>query len=361
MKKTLKKDSNSGPAPMPSGVFAGPAAWRGEDMASSDCWVYRLSGSEIGEIEAALRRARERKLEIAAIGREDFALPRLGTRLAELLRDILFGRGFVLVRGLPVERYTAAEAATAFWGIGAHLGRAIPQNRMGHLLGHVRDFGRDPNDPTYRLYQTAVELKFHSDSCDVVGLLCLKTAKSGGQSVIVSSVSVCNEMMGRRPDLARLLFDPLATDRRGEVPAGAKPYYVMPVFNHDRGTLSTMYNREYMESAQRFEDVSRLTDRHREAFDLFDSLCGELKLAMDLVPGDMQFLHNHQILHARTAYEDWPDDARKRHLLRLWLCPPVGRELPSCFVDRYGSIEVGRRGGVVVPGVAPRVPLEPEG
>ncbi|MSO92549.1 MAG: TauD/TfdA family dioxygenase [Rhodospirillales bacterium] len=346
---------------IPSSSLDGPAAWRGAELASSESWIYRLSASELAEIEAAMRGIEAGHVDIASIRRETFPLPGLGPRLAELLQEIIFGRGFVLVRGLPVQRYTATETAIAFWGIGAHLGRALPQNGKGHLLGHVRDFGRDPNDPTYRLYQTAVEMTFHSDSCDVVGLMCRNKARSGGQSLIVSSVSVCNAMTERRPDLARLLFGLLATDRRGEIPAGAKPYYVIPVFNYDGRTITTMYNREYIESAQRFAEVTRLTPTHLEAFALFDSLCDELKLAMDLVPGDMQFLHNHQILHARTAYEDWPDDANKRHLLRLWLCPPIGRTLPSCFAERYGSIAVGNRGGVVVPGAETRVPLEPEG
>lgn len=361
MPQPAAADRDSVP-PIPAAPVPGPAAWHGKDMAASDSWIYRLSESEICEVETAVGEVQARNAAIASIGRDDFALPSLGPHLADLLQDIIFGRGFVLIRGLPVQRYTAAEAAIAFWGIGAHLGRALPQNAKGHLLGHVRDFGRSPDDPQARLYQTAVEMTFHSDSCDVVGLMCRNKARSGGQSLIVSSVSVCNAMIERRPELARLLFGRLATDRRGEIPAGAKPYYVIPVFNYDGCTITTMYNREYLESAQRFPEVMRLTPQHLEAFTLFDALCDELKLAMDFDPGDMQFLHNHQVLHARTSYEDWPDPKDKRHLLRLWLCPPIGRKLPSCFAERYGSTRIGERGGVVVPGTQNRVqvPIEPE-
>jgi hypothetical protein len=338
-----------------------PAAWVGTQMKHSDTWIYQLSEVELAELDAALRQTQGRGLGINEIGKGDFPLPTLGARLAEIQDEILNGRGFVLIRGIPVERYSIAEAATVYWGIGSHIGKARSQNAKGHVLGHVCNLGYDPADPNVRIYQTTERQTYHSDSVDIVGLLCLKPAKKGGLSSIVSSVTIHNEMVKRRPDLARLLYEGFTVDRRGEVPAGRKPYFTVPIFNDYDGYLTTTYVRRYIESAQRFDEVPRLTDAQREALDLFDTLAEdpELHLDMEFKPGDVQLLCNHTILHDRTAYEDWPEPERRRHLLRLWLCPPNGRPLPPAFIARYGSIEIGDRGGIVVPGAELNAPLEP--
>jgi hypothetical protein len=341
-------------------LIDGPAAWIGAELRRSDGWMHHLAPAELDELDAALRATQRQGLGLLEIGRETFALPSFGRTLARLLDTLLNGRGFVLIRGIPLERYTRHEAATIYWGIGAHLGRPVPQNAQGHLLGHVRDLGLELKDPAVRVYQTTERQTFHTDSCDIVALLCLQKSKSGGLSSLTSSMSVYNEMVRRRPDLAALLFEPFATDRRGEVPEGMRPYFMQPVFNEHEGYLSTIYARRYIESAQRFPEVPRLTEAQREALDLFDSLAEDTALRLDMAfePGDMQFLQNHTILHDRTAYEDWPEPERKRHLLRLWLCPREGRPLPPVYAQRYGSVEIGNRGGIRVPGQQLQAPLE---
>lgn len=345
----------------PPGPIEGPAAWRGADLAKSDEWIHRLSAADIAELEGALAEVRRRGLETIAITRDDFPLAGLGAVLEDIHHELLEGRGFALIRGLPVGRYSMADTAALYWGIGAHFGRALSQNAKGHLLGHVRDLGYDHRDPHVRVYQTTERQYFHTDSCDVVGLLCLHQARAGGLSAIISSVTVFNEMLARRPDLVPVLFEPFETDRRGEVPAGMRPWFAVPVFNWHAGRLSTIYVRRYIESARRFPEVPPLTPRQIEALDVFDALLEDraLNLFMDFEPGDIQLLHNHQILHDRTGYVDWPEPERKRHLLRLWLAPPDGRPLPECYAPRYGSVEIGRRGGILVPGSALTVPLEP--
>lgn len=330
----------------------GPAAWVGPQWSQRDDWIVRLHDDEIAEVDAALAAWRANPDGPAPLRPSQFPLPRLGARLRALRDELLEGRGFVLLRGLPVHRWGARDASIAFIGLGSHLGNARSQNAAGHLLGHVRDVGLASDDPAVRIYQTHERQTFHTDSCDVVGLLCLHEARRGGDSLLVSSLTVYNAMRRRRPDLAALLFRPLATDRRGEVPAGMKPYFEIPVFNWHAGRLTTIYQRQYIDSAQRFADAPRLTAAHVEALDLFDALAEDpaLNLVMRLAPGDAQFVHNHVCLHDRTAFVDHDEPALRRHLLRLWLAVPGARELPPVFGQRYGSLTVGDRGGIVVPG-----------
>jgi alpha-ketoglutarate-dependent taurine dioxygenase len=167
-------------------------------------------------------------------------------------------------------------------------------------------------------------------------------------------------MRAERPDLLALLFAPIATDRRGEVPPGAKPYMEIPVLNWHAGRLTVFYQRQYIESAQRFEDAPRLTPEHVAALDMFDALAEdpEMHVRMRLQPGDMQFVYNHTQLHDRTAFVDWPEPSRRRHLLRLWLSPDGDRELPRCFEQRYGSIEIGNRGGIITEHTVLSSPLD---
>jgi hypothetical protein len=234
------------------------------------------------------------------------------------------------------------------------------QNAAGHILGHVTDLGRSSQDPETRIYQTRERQTFHTDSCDVVGLLCLQVAKSGGLSSLVSSTTMFNEMRRRRPDLLRVLLEPIETDRRGEIPEGEQPYFSIPVFNWHQHLLSAVYQRQYIESARRFYGVSPLSPIQVEALDLLDELANdpELNLNMEFRPGDMQFVHNHTILHDRTAFEDFPEPERKRHLLRLWLAPPNARPLPEVFEERFGSVTPGDRGGISVKGSMPVIPFD---
>jgi hypothetical protein len=337
------------------------AAWYGPEMARRDDWLMPLSAEDVAEIEAVMRPLAESGADIAAITRRYFPLPRLGPKLkARAVDEVLNGRGFLLLRGLPVERWSMREAATAFYGLGAHIGSARSQNGKGHVLGHVRDLGLKTDDPNVRIYQTNARQSFHTDSSDIVALLCLKTARSGGLSALVSSSTIFNDMRRRRPDLLKLLLEPIATDRRGEVADGQLPYFRIPVFNWYRGFLTAIYQRQYFDSAQRFADAPRLTPAHVEVLDLFDALADDPKLHMfmEFKPGDVQLVHNHTLLHDRTGFVDWPEPERRRHLLRLWLAPAEARPLPPVFAERYRSLAPGDRGGVIVHGTRLHAPLE---
>lgn len=329
-------------------TFNSPAAWTARDL-QGESWLHALSGDTIAELEAAAHHYLGLGRDIGEITAEDFPLPTFSAHLRALKSTLITGIGVEVLRGLPVATYSQEFAATIFCGIGAHLGHARSQNAMGHILGHVRDMGADANDPNSRIYQTSARQSFHTDSADVVGLLCLRDAKEGGDSLLVSALSIYNRMRAERPDLLARLFDPIATDRRGEIPEGAKPFMEIPPLNWHAGHLTVFYQRQYIDSAQRFDDAMCLTPEHVEALDMFDALANDpdLHIKMRLEPGDMQFVYNHSQLHDRTGFLDWPDPAKRRHLFRLWLSVEGDRPLPDCFRQRYGSIEIGNRGGII--------------
>lgn len=294
---------------------------------------------------------------------ENFQLPGLGPVLKAAYQELLFGRGFVMFHGMPVRELNREQIIRAYVGIGSWLGQPVSQNRKGHILGHVKDIGYDHKNPQHRIYGTTYRQFYHTDGADLVGLLCLQKAKSGGVFTLTSSVAVYNEIARRRPDLAQVLSSPFVMDRKGEVPKGKQDTYESENFHHYKGRLLTIYDRSYIIAAQHRDHVPRLTDQQIEALDLLDELAGseEFYLDCEWQPGDMNFVHNHQILHARTDYEDYPELERKRHLLRLWLSTNEGWELPPVFAEKFGSVELGqRRGGISVPGMKLTVPFEAE-
>ncbi|MGZ6019547.1 MAG: TauD/TfdA family dioxygenase [Phenylobacterium sp.] len=341
-------------------MIEGPAAWRAGDL-KPGAWTHQLSAAEVAEIEAAARALAASGAELAKVTAADFPLPGAGARLREvLLAEVLAGRGFAVIRGLDPSRLSRREQAAAFLGLGAHWGALRPQNAAGHVLGHVKDLGRSGDDPTARLYQTRERQTYHTDSCDVVGLMCLTPAKAGGRSSLVSSVAIHNAMRARAPALAEVLFEPIETDRRGEAAPGERQFFTIPVFNWHAGRFAGIYQRQYIESARRFDGVAPLSATQTAALDLLDALAEDpaFHLEIDFQPGDVQLVNNHVLFHDRTAFEDWAEPERRRHLLRLWLAPVEAQALPPVFAERFGSVTPGARGGVTVARERWSAPLE---
>jgi hypothetical protein len=299
--------------------LGGPAAWRGEDVRRRDDWIEPFTAAEVEELQAAVAALRRRGAAMGEVRREDAPLPGLAARIAEWRRELRDGRGFVLLRGLPVAAWGDDDSALAYWLLGQHLGRPGAQNPAGELLGHVVDTGEDAANPFVRRYRTAGDIAWHCDLADVVGLLCLRQAPRGGASRIVSSVAVYDELLRRRPELVERLYEPFALDVRDEQSGGGPAWVPIQPCRHAEGRLRTFYHSDYFRSAQRHADVPRFTALEQALLDLYESIAAEpaLHLDMELQPGDVQLLSNHTILHARTAYED--DPRRPRHLLRLWL------------------------------------------
>jgi hypothetical protein len=294
--------------------------WRSDEL--RDGYVFELTDAHLEELDAALVYAEERCDDVLDITRDLFPLPTLGTELARITDDLINGRGVVLIRGVPVERYGKRRASSIYWGVGMHLGRPWPQNAKGHLLGDVTDQGKAAGDPTSRGNEIGgIAFPFHSDGSDLVGLFCLDAGASGGASLVANALAIHNELVRTEPELAAELYAPLPYDFRGEQAPGAKPWYEMPAFTRRRDRLFVRYIRPYIEASRRHADAPRPSDAQRAAMDRVDAMCADPQFhaSMLMQPGDMQFVNNYHVLHARDAYTDDRPAGRVRHLKRLWL------------------------------------------
>ena len=347
---------------VPSPII-GACAWRGEEMARSTRWIRRLDAAAVAEIDAALDAARSAGVPWHGTMRERFPLPGLTAVLAEVARELEDGCGLVTLRGLPVERYTADELRQIWFGLGSNLGRPVFQNRHGELMREIRDegqavgerYGQIPSasggpDKVLSSYARTLSngpLRFHTDRCDVVGLLCARQARAGGISKLASSVAVHNEMIRRRPDLAALLYQDVYRSRFGEEASRHDVVYPLPIFGVCDGKFTSHYSLTFIEVAQMVPGVPPLTTAQREAIELLMALADELSFAMRFEPGDMQLVNNHVIYHARTAFEDDAGSGHVRLLYRMWLSMPNSRRLPPGHEVLWGSIEPGAlRGGI---------------
>ncbi len=294
--------------------------WRSDQV--GDSYVFRLTDAHLAELDAALAIAEAQTDDVLDIGREHFPLPTLGPELARITDELINGRGVVLIRGVPVERYGKARASTVYWGIGTHVGHPWPQNAKGHLLGDVTDQGKRVDDPTSRGNEIGgVPFPYHSDGSDLVGLFCLDAGASGGVSLVANALGIHNDLVRSEPELAAELYGPFPYDLRGEQAPGSRSWYQMPIFNRRADRLYVRYIRPYIDSSRRHEDAPRVSAAGRAAMDRLDAMCAEPQyhVAMEMQPGDIQFVNNYHVLHARTGYTDDRENGRIRHLKRLWL------------------------------------------
>ena len=321
-------------------VLESGCEWTAADVADPALWTEHLSPAEVDELQAAVAHAFTCSDDFMQITKAQFPLPTLAARLKEIETELIDGRGFVRLRGLPRDRWTNDQMCMAYWGIGAHLGRPWPQNAKGHLLGDVTDHGKAANDPTSRGNEIGeAGLDFHCDGSDLVGLMCLQTGVSGGLSAVANSVALHNRLVRERPDLAAELYKPQPFDFRGEQAPGRPGWYLLPVFMRTGGRLFVRLIRPYILASQRHADAPRLTEKAIEALTWMQDQAegGAYSVTMDFQPGDMQFINNYHVLHGRTPYKDDKAAGKVRHLKRLWLETEVLKERPNQFVNRLSS------------------------
>ena len=329
----------------------GPSAWRGPDLVDDPSWVRAFTAAELDELDAATRAIRQRGLGPFDFGNDAFPLPTLGPVLSGLLESLEGGRGFVLLRGIPVERYDEVELDILYAGLCTYFGHVITQNSKGDRIGRVTDHGTDYTTKNVRGHTSNDAIAPHCDSSDIVGLLCVQTAGRGGESKVASSHSVFNAILSERPELIEPLRQGFSINLAGTGPTGRLEECsanVIPVFSHYQGFLSCRFNEKQILDGARIQG-HELTALQKRAITAVaqTAMRDDIRLDMDFRPGDIQLLNNHTVLHARGAYEDDSDNGRRRRLLRIWINMAQGRPLAPEFADRLNS---GPRGEVTVLG-----------
>ena len=308
-----------------------PSAWKGKDIKDDGSWIYHWSDQAISVLEKALENVKQKGLKVPDFTKEDFPLTELAEEISYFNEELENGKGFIVIRGLPIERYTDEEAATIYYGLGLNMGTPVSQNLNGDMLGDVRNIGA-LDTKQVRVYETNEHLPYHADLSDVVGLLCLRKARSGGMSSLSSAMTLYNEILEKHPEYLGVLHRHFLLEHLNNGDVGQTP-----IFSYHKGKLSGMYLRQYIEIAQENAGLP-LSPVEVEALDLIDSILSDPDIRLDMMmePGDIQFANNYSIFHSRTSFEDYDEIERRRHLYRLWLKMPNSRELADDFPGRNG-------------------------
>lgn len=354
--------------------ISGPTAWHPSTYQSNpDSWIHPLTPTEISDLSKSADDFLSSGHSLTAITPATFPLPVLSPVLQALRSTLLDDKGFILFKKFPTPSthpsWSILKTATAYLGLSTHLGLPVSQNGLGHILGHVKDLGDDPTAIDHvRIYRTNARQYFHADDSDLVGLLCLARAQEGGESDLCSSNEVWNVLQAERPDIAERLTKPeWYFDRKGEVSKGEKDFIRNAVFYLEKEQegkerrVYCKYDPYFLWSMTRFSDagiVPPISDEQKEAMTVLEETCQRLALHMILEVGDVQFLSNAQVLHARTAYRDWDVPGKdRRWLMRVWLGTSEssgGWRLP--FHDSGEE----KRGGIQVDDVPEKCPLDAE-
>ncbi|ALD92822.1 hypothetical protein CR3_3635 [Cupriavidus gilardii CR3] len=328
-----------------------PQPWTARQASEDRSWVLRLNEAQVQGMREALAHAKAVNKPLLEMEQADFPLNDAARDVLRQAIDTTQGRwGMCLLKGFPVDEWTEQEARLAYWGMSLHMGVARTQNRASEIMNDVRNEGGEYKVKGGRGYNTNAGLDFHQDSCDVVGLLCRRTAKAGGTSKVISSIALYEEVQRRRPDLIPVLKGTFFHSYQGTQDPSQPPYYRCPIFGSHPEYFAARTNRKNTAAAQRdFPELPRLTAQQIEALDLLDELMPSelLCYTMELEQGDMQLLNNYVTLHSRTPFEDHDEPDRKRHLFRLWLAVPGSQPLPDDWKEYYGDVRAGSvRGGV---------------
>ena len=332
-----------------------PRGWTSEDARRDTSWTQHLSADEVAGFDAALAHAKAAGKPWLAMTAADFPLNPAARAAVQRAFATTQGRwGMCLLKGFPVDRWSEEDSKLAYWGVGLHAGVARTQNPASQYMNDVRDEGAayKAANGRSRGYNTKAGLDFHMDSSDVVALLCRRTAKVGGESLVASTIAAAEELGRRRPDLLEVLKQPFYHHYQGSQDPLQPPYYVCPIIGSDPEHFAMRVNRKNIVAAQRdFPEIPRVTPEQWEALDLLEEIMADPRwcFRMQLEQGDMQLVNNYAIVHSRTPFEDFEEPDRKRHLLRLWLAVPGSQPLPAdwaeYFIDtRPSSVRGGLRG-----------------
>jgi hypothetical protein len=346
-----------------SNDLQGACVWKGAEMRQNRRWIKEFPAAVLEQIDVAIDKAGD--LDWRQVNRQNFPLPGAAAFFDDVREELENGCGMVKMRGLDVGRYSEEQLRRIWYAIGCHLGSPMYQNRSGEMMRDIRDEGMGVGAKLYGATVDASgkqflssgartlssgQLRFHTDRCDIVGLLCVRQASEGGISKLASSATVYNEIRKRRPDLHALLCRPVPRSRFGEEAGGEHVAYDLPVFGVREGKLTSHFSLTYIEYAQMLPHARKLTDGEHEAIQMLMDVAEEECFEMRFEPGDIQLLNNHVIYHGRTAFKDDESKGQDRMLMRLWLSVPNSRALPDDHAVLWGDVGAGKpHGGIAQP------------
>ncbi|KAF8875077.1 taurine catabolism dioxygenase TauD [Gymnopilus junonius] len=319
--KRLAEDPSLTSTPLPEGFpkkAESPLVWEGKDWKNEAQWVFTLSEEHLKEIAVAVKHYHGLGLHFGHISPKTFPLPTLGPILTSLSQELHYGRGFAVVRTIPVSSYSKEDNILIYVGISSYIGatRGL-QDANGGVLSHIKDLSSSfragqIGGPAY----TTDKQVFHTDmGADIVSLFALEIAKEGGISRISSSWRVYNELAEKRPDLVKVLSEDWAVDEWGRDP----PYSNRPLLYYLDEKIIIQYARRYFTGFQglpRSKDIPPITEAQAEALDALHFLAEKYSLGLNFQKGDIQYINNLSVFHARDGFKD--DEKQRRHLLRLW-------------------------------------------
>ena len=327
--------------------------WRGRALLRSDGWRQELSASEKETLDVFVRQTSDQPPE--TIDRSMARFPNL-TELASRVSDSLeYGTGAVMLPRFVSPAWDARAAARAFWTLSLQLGTPVSQSAEGQRLFDVRDAGFTSTDPRFRGPMSSKRLSFHTDRCDVIAFLCLRPASKGGETYIVSSVAIRDELRRRHPEALAILNQPFPYLRHTVDHGNARQYVELPVFSECDGFFAAHFLRVLIDRADRSDFAPGLTDAQRAALDTLEAVAEdpELHVSFSMTAGDVLLLNNWTTFHRRGAFVDGRDSEERRHLLRIWLATRNSRPLAPCFEAHFGSTVAGAvRGGMRPVGTA---------
>lgn len=333
--------------------------WTAAQLVADPSWVHTLTAQELAELDGALASAVRRDLPVEQLRAADFPLSTLAATLRRLATELEHGCGVVRLDGLPLQQYAPAQQSRLFWGISQYLGSCVSQSDAGELIMHIKDAGGDPDDLEVRGVHSRGALQYHTDLCDVVGMLSVQAAAEGGESLLVSTIAVHDEIRRTRPDLLEVLYRPFCYAKPCWDAPGARLLEMRPVFAMHKGRFVSTYLRDFIDWAQEDPRAPRLTPIQVEALDYLDTVCNDPRFAhcFLLEPGQMLFFNSFVTYHSRRYFRNDADPARHRDLLRLWLSVPHSRELPETYRSSYGAVAAGALRGGIHPGTGSGLPM----
>ena len=323
------------------------ASWKGSELFQREDWELRLEAEDVQELSSTARASAS--LAFEDLNKSNFRLPRLEKRLAVVQHALEHGSGATRIIGFPADELDPSLLARVFRGLAAHIGTPVSQSAKGERLLHVRDEAFGEGDPRVRGPHTSKRLSFHTDRCDVIAFFCVRAARAGGENDLISSATLYRELRQHAPDALRVLHEPFPYLRHTVDSGNERLFTLQPIFSWHAGHFAASFLRVLIDRADRAPHAPSLSAEQRSALDTLERVAEDpgLYARFRLAAGDMLFVNNWVTFHRRTAFEDYAEPARRRHLMRLWLSVPNSRPLDPRFAASFGETAAGSiRGGM---------------